>query len=179
MNKIYLIGYMGCGKTTIGRLLAKQIGWSFVDMDTYIENRHQETISELFAKQGESFFRKAEHTSLEEISKSENIVVSTGGGTPCFFDNIDLMNRTGLSFYIYMSPKALSIRLESNTKNRPLLRDKKGKSLESFIEAQLSQRQPFYEKALYRVNNEREHPQATVEEIINILKNKYMDNGKI
>jgi shikimate kinase len=67
---------MGCGKTTIGRLLAKQIGWSFVDMDTYIENRHQETISELFAKQGESFFRKAEHTSLEEISKSENVILN-------------------------------------------------------------------------------------------------------
>ena len=169
MNKIFLVGYMGCGKSTIGRLLAKRLQWSFVDMDAYIENRHHKTINELFAERGEEVFRRLERSALEEISCFDLAVISTGGGAPCFFDNIDLMNQSGICIYIAMTPEALSRRLAANTQNRPLLRNKKEDELQLFIRTQLAQRQPFYDKAIYKVNNDEKKPQDTAEEIFNLL----------
>ncbi|MBR6078383.1 MAG: AAA family ATPase, partial [Paludibacteraceae bacterium] len=86
MERVYLIGYMGCGKTTIGKRLAKSLGWDVIDMDSRIENRYRKTIPDIFASEGEESFRKKERFILEELSALENVVVSTGGGAPCFFD---------------------------------------------------------------------------------------------
>ncbi len=91
--RIFLIGYMGSGKSTLGRRLAKHLNLQFVDMDHYIEERNYKTIPQIFAEEGEAEFRKKERKALEELSEFTNIIIATGGGAPCFFDNIDIMNR--------------------------------------------------------------------------------------
>ena len=93
MKRIILIGYMGAGKTTVGRALAKELGLEFYDLDWYIENRRRKKIPQIFDEEGEEGFRRIEYNMLHEVAEFENIVLSCGGGTPCFFDNIDYMRR--------------------------------------------------------------------------------------
>ena len=92
MTRILLTGYMGAGKTTLGRALATKLGLTFIDLDCYIEERFRKTISQIFAEKGEEGFRDIERRMLHEVAEFEDIIISTGGGTPCFFDNIDYMN---------------------------------------------------------------------------------------
>ena len=148
MNRIFLIGYMGSGKTTIGKLLAEQLGYTFVDMDTHIEEKHFKTVSQIFADLGEEQFRLLEQQCLHEVSEFENVVIATGGGAPCFFDNVDYMNRHGLTVYIKLSVEQLAERLENSKANkRPLLANRKGKELQDFIAEGLAKRDPFYSRA--------------------------------
>ncbi|MDE6688385.1 MAG: shikimate kinase, partial [Prevotella sp.] len=107
MVRIILIGYMGAGKTTIGKALAKELDIPFYDLDWYIESRRHKTVSQLFAEVGEEAFRKIEHNMLHEVAEFENVIISCGGGTPCFFDNIDYMNRQGQVVYLKASPEVL------------------------------------------------------------------------
>jgi shikimate kinase len=94
MKPFFLIGYMGSGKTTLGKQLAKKLNLQFVDMDLFIENRYHKSISEIFKEKGEDGFREIERRTLQEIAGFENVIISTGGGLPCFFDNMDLMNKS-------------------------------------------------------------------------------------
>ena len=93
MKSIIIIGYMGAGKTTVGKALAKELGVMFYDLDWYIETRMHKTVKEIFDEKGEEGFRIIEHNMLHEVAEFENVVVSCGGGTPCFFDNMDYMNQ--------------------------------------------------------------------------------------
>ena len=95
MTRIILIGYMGAGKTTIGKALARQLGIMFYDLDWYVENRMRKSIAQIFDESGEDGFREIEHNMLHEVAEFEDIVLSCGGGTPCFFDNMDYLNRQG------------------------------------------------------------------------------------
>ena len=148
MNRIFLIGYMGSGKTTVGKLLAERLGYSFVDMDTRIEEKHFKTVSQIFADLGEEQFRLLEQKCLHEVSEFENVVIATGGGAPCFFDNIEYMNRSGLTVYIKLSVEQLAERLENSRANkRPLLANRKGEELQAFIAEGLARREPFYSQA--------------------------------
>ena len=169
MERVYLIGYMGCGKTTIGKRLAKSLGWDVIDMDSRIENRYRKTIPDIFASEGEESFRKKERFILEELSALENVVVSTGGGAPCFFDNIDVMNATGLCVYIRMTPEALAARLKNAKANRPLLKDKTEEELADFIKEQLEKRRAFYEQARYVIDNDNGTPEEAVAKIAELL----------
>lgn len=144
---IFLIGYMGCGKSSIGRPLARRLGLGFVDMDSEIERRCGVTVQELFARDGEEAFRRQERALLEELIAAEHTVVATGGGVPCFFDNIELMNRAGLTVYFKMTPEKLAARLEHGKAKRPLLRDKTQEELVGFIRDNLAVREPFYARA--------------------------------
>lgn len=107
MRRIIIIGYMGAGKTTVGRALAAELGIEFYDLDWYIESRMRKTVKQLFDEVGEEGFRKIEHNMLHEVAEFENVVISCGGGTPCFFDNMAYMNQQGDTVYLKASPEIL------------------------------------------------------------------------
>jgi shikimate kinase len=149
--RIYLIGYMGCGKSTLGRRLAKHLDVQFVDMDHYIEERNCKTIPQIFAEEGEAEFRKKERKALEELSEFTDIVIATGGGAPCFFDNIDLMNRSGKTIYMNIDPVILADRLLKSKTERPLIKGKSREELVAFIDDTLRKRNEFYLQARYQI----------------------------
>jgi shikimate kinase len=144
---IFLIGFMGSGKSTIGKLLAQDLKYTFIDLDTYIESRHHNTIAELFAKHGEHGFRIIEKESLHELESLQHIVIACGGGTPCFFDNMDWMKSIGVVVFLHCSPDSLFDRLKSEQAHRPLIRDFEPTALKQFIVKKLEERLPYYTQA--------------------------------
>ena len=152
MIRIILIGYMGAGKTTVGKSLAKELGVPFYDLDWYIESRMRKTVAQIFAEKGEDGFRKIEYNMLHEIAEFEDVIVSCGGGTPCFFDNIDYMNQQGPVIYLKAEPEVLYKHLVMSKNDRPLLRGKSPEQLITFIREQLEKREPFYSKARYTLD---------------------------
>lgn len=151
MKRIILIGYMGAGKTTIGRTLARELGLEFYDLDWYVENRFRLRIPEIFAQRGEEGFREIERKMLHEVAEFEDIVLSCGGGTPCFFDNIDFMNARGETIYLQASPEVLQTHLRMGKSKRPLIDGKSPDELEAYIRESLAQREPFYTQAKHIV----------------------------
>ncbi|MCF6333009.1 MAG: shikimate kinase [Draconibacterium sp.] len=149
--RIYLIGYMGCGKSTLGRKLSKHLNLQFVDMDHYIEERNCKTIPQIFAEEGEVEFRKKERKALEELSGFNDIVIATGGGAPCFFDNIELMNNSGKTIYLNIDPTILADRLLNSKTVRPLIHGKSREELVAFIDETLEKRDEFYKKAEFQI----------------------------
>lgn len=147
MQRIIIIGYMGAGKTTVGKALAKDLGLTFYDLDWYIESRMRKTVKQIFDEQGEEGFRRIERNMLHEVAEFENVVISCGGGTPCFFDNMDYMNLQGQTFYLKATPDVLFKHLKMGKSVRPLLLNKTPDEVRSFIEEQLTRREPFYTKA--------------------------------
>ena len=147
MTRIFLIGYMGAGKTTLGRALAKELDIQFIDLDSYIEKRLCKSVSQIFAENGEEGFRDIERRMLHEVGDFENVVISTGGGTPCFFDNIEYMNRQGATVFLDVPVERLFIRLKIARKKRPLVMEKNDDELRDFITEQLAKRMPYYSKA--------------------------------
>ena len=147
MRPIFLIGYMGSGKTTLGRALGRRLGLQFVDLDLYIESRYMRTISQLFAERGEDKFRSIEREMLHEVAEMEDVVVACGGGTPCYYDNIDYMNRCGTTVFLSASEDRLFARLSINRNKRPLIKDLDNQSLRIFIRENLALRMPHYSKA--------------------------------
>lgn len=147
MTRIFLIGYMGAGKTTLGRALAGDLGLEFIDMDFYIEQRHHSSISGLFARHGEEGFRQIERQVLHEVGEFEDIIISCGGGTPCFFDNMDYMNRQGDTVLLDVPIDVLVRRLAANRSKRPVLAGKSDEELRGFIAGNLETRMPYYSRA--------------------------------
>ena len=143
---------MGAGKTTIGRALSKELGLPFYDLDWYIESRRHKTIARLFEEEGEEKFRQIEHNLLHELAEFEDVIVSCGGGTPCFFDNIDYMNRQAQVVYLKATPEVLYKHLKMARIERPLLKGKSQEELLGFIREQLEKREPFYTKARHTLD---------------------------
>jgi len=152
MRRIILIGYMGSGKTTVGRALSKETGMMFYDLDWYIESRMHTTVSKLFSERGEEAFRKIEYNMLHEVAEFEDVIISCGGGTPCFFDNIDYLNQQGDVVYLKATPETLYKHLLMAKIERPLLKDKTPDELIAYITEHLQERKPFYEKARYTLD---------------------------
>ncbi len=168
--RIYLIGYMGCGKSTIGRRLAAQLNLHFIDLDKYIEERCFKTIPAIFADEGESGFRERERHALIEVTQFEDVVVGTGGGAPCFFDNMELMNQNGITIYLSPDIETLANRLQKSKTERPLIAGKSREELLAFIANALKIRGPFYEKAQYTIHVENDlDPDEVVKDINNHL----------
>ena len=159
--RIYLIGYMGSGKSHLGWKLANHLGVQFVDMDNYIEERNCKTIPQIFAEEGEAEFRKIERKALEELSEFTDLVTATGGGAPCFFDNIDLMNETGKTIYLNIDPEILANRLLKSKTERPLIKGKSREELVEFIDETLKKRNQFYSQAIYQITE----PDIDLEEL--------------
>ena len=152
MGLVFLVGFMGCGKTSWGRKLAAGLGYDFLDLDHALEAHAGMTIAEYFSTHGELEFRKLESEMLKTTAYPENTIVSTGGGLPCFFNHMDWMNTHGQTLYIQLSPKALASRLENAKTPRPVLQGKKGDELTAFIQTKLAEREHFYLQAKHVVN---------------------------
>lgn len=143
---------MGAGKTTVGRDLAKDLGLFFYDLDWYIESRMRKKVKQIFDEEGEEGFRRIEHNMLHEVAEFENIVLSCGGGTPCFFDNMEYMNRQGVTIYLKATPEVLYTHLKMGKGVRPLLLNKTPDEVQAFIRQQLPERERFYCQARHTVD---------------------------
>ena len=155
MNTIFLIGYMGCGKTTLGRALAAEAGMDFLDLDEYIEETYETTITDLCARMGESRYRQLEREALIEVAGRTGTVISTGGGTPCHFDNMDIMNRSGLTIWLQTSAERLALRLclPGQRHNRPLIANLSDDEVLATVKKALADREQYYGKAQLRFDS--------------------------
>lgn len=147
MKRIILLGYMGAGKTTVGRELAKRLDMRFYDLDWYIESRFNKKVSQIFAEEGEEGFRKKERNMLHEVAEFEDVIISLGGGTPCFFDNMEYINQQGDTIYLKGTPDVLYEHLMMAKGKRPLLEGKSPEELKEYIKTSLIGREPFYNQA--------------------------------
>ena len=152
MTPIFLIGYMGSGKTTLGRALADKMQCEFIDLDHYIENRYHKTVKQIFAEFGEARFREIETHLLDEVSDFTDVVIACGGGTPCFGNNMELMRQKGLVVYLYVSVQCLFNRLTlpHSKAKRPIIANKSDEELMDFISENTKRRDPFYSKAHFK-----------------------------
>jgi shikimate kinase len=147
MLRIFLIGFMGAGKTTIGKELSTLTNCSFIDLDFFIERRYHKTIRQIFEEKGEEAFREIEHKMLREVAEFEDVIISTGGGTPCFYQNMQFMNGCGTTIYLKVSNKELVKRIQTHKSTRPMLKNLSGDELNRFVDETMSKRQPYYEQA--------------------------------
>ena len=147
--KIILIGMPGSGKSTLGRVLAKMLQYQFIDLDERIEAHEGKTIAEIFAAYGEEYFRNTERKILNSALQESNAIISTGGGAPCFFDNMEQIKSGGTSIYLNVSIEALLSRLNAGKATRPMLSEKSDEELRLFLDLKLKERAPFYEQADY------------------------------
>ena len=152
MIRIILIGYMGAGKTTVGKALAADLGVPFYDLDWFITTRYRRSVPEIFAERGEEGFRDLERRMLHEAAEFEDIVLSCGGGTPCFFDNMDYMNSLADTVYLKATPEVLAQHLRMGKGKRPLLEGKSPEELEDYIREMLVTREPFYSQAKHVID---------------------------
>ena len=159
MIRIFLTGYMGAGKTTLGKAFARELNVPFIDLDWYIEERFHKSIREL------------ERNMLHEVSEFENVIISTGGGTPCFFDNMDYMNGHGQTVFLDVHPDILFNRLRVATHQRPILQGKTDEELRAFIVDALDKRAPFYLQARYRFDAGRLESRRQIAESVQQLRN--------
>lgn len=170
LNLVF-IGYMGCGKTSVGKLLAKFLGISFYDLDNLIIKIESQSIDEIFIKKGEKNFRLIEHQILKHFFKKQmkSYVLSVGGGTPCYHGNIFMMKNYAKTFYLKACPNTLFQRLKYEKYNRPIIQKFSDCNLLDFISTHLSKREPFYEKAHEHINIYNKPIIKIVQEIIKII----------
>ena len=153
MQMLFLVGYMGCGKSTLGRKLARRLGGEFVDTDSLVEEREGASVADVFRYEGETRFREIERTVLEEtILREGRAVISTGGGLPTWSDNMECMNRAGLTVYLRRTPEQIARRLSPyGRQKRPRLRGLNDDELVAFMTRDMAVREPFYAKAALTV----------------------------
>ena len=168
MAKFFIIGYMGSGKTTAGKKLSLKLGYEFADLDKVIESEYGLTIPQIFSTKGESEFRSIEHNSLKKLIEKDNIVIACGGGTPCYYSNMELMNNNGITVYLKMSVDTLVSRLEIAKTERPVIANKSGEELRKFVARQLEKREGFYHQAQYTVKGK----DLNVDELAKFVKEK-------
>lgn len=171
MIRIFLTGYMGAGKTTLGKAFARELNVPFIDLDWYIEERFHKSIRELFVERGEASFRELEQSMLHEVGEFENVIISTGGGTPCFFDNMEYMNQHGQTIFLDVHPDILFQRLRVATQQRPILQGKTDEELRAFIVETLDKRAPFYSQAHHRFNGGHLESHRQIAESVQQLRN--------
>lgn len=171
MRKIILVGYMGVGKTTIANLLSEKINFKAIDLDQLIEKKVGLSITELFEQKGEIYFRKIEHTHFKEMAENdENLIISTGGGTPCYANNhLFLTAENVVSIYLKASIDTILKRLKSEKSKRPLVAHKSEEDLKEFVAKHLFERSYFYNQAKFVVVTDDKSPETITEEIIRLL----------
>ncbi len=152
--RIFLVGFMGSGKTKIGKLMAQHLGYSFVDMDQQLEARFGMSVSRIFSELGEATFRAAEREWIDNLAQSEQLIIATGGGTPCQANNMSRMMELGKTVYLKVSEIALYTRLSEPRRKakRPLLAELSDEELKAYIYKTIAAREPFYQQAHIEVN---------------------------
>lgn len=167
---ISLIGYMGSGKSHIAKLLSDRLGIKLIDLDKEISKKNKMTIAEMFQKKGEIFFRRQERALLEEIVATEDsCILSLGGGTPAYYNNMELINQNSESIFLRTSVKNLTERLLKQKHKRPFIANISDQDLPEFIAKHLFERNIFYNKAKYTVNTDDKTPEMVVEELCDLL----------
>ncbi|WP_367757771.1 shikimate kinase [Flavobacterium sp. WC2430] len=171
MKKIILLGYMGCGKSTIAKMLSKNIQIPFVDLDKYIEDKANKSINTIFELYGEIYFRKLEHESFVELLNSDQeVIIGLGGGTPCYANNHELLKGNGVkSIYLKASIQTLFDRLSVNKSKRPLIANKNDEDMKEFIAMHLFERSFYYNQAQYTVSVDAKTIDETVNDILAVL----------
>ncbi|MFY1047752.1 shikimate kinase [Chryseobacterium sp. GP-SGM7] len=163
---ISLVGYMGSGKSHISKILSDKINFKLIDLDKEISRRNKLTISEIFDKKGEIYFRKLERETLEEIlAAQENIVLSLGGGTPAYYNNMEIINNNSKSIFLRASIETLSERILKQKEKRPLIAKISDEDLPEFIAKHLFERNVFYSKAQFSINTDNKNPEDIINEI--------------
>jgi shikimate kinase len=167
-NPIFLIGMPGAGKTTIGRKLSTALQMPFIDLDEYIEAKHGQSVRQIFADKGESFFRQAEAAALREVANhNEGAIVATGGGTPCFLNNMELMNEAGTTVFLKLTPEVIAERLMAHGREqRPLVAGKTPDEIRQFVTETLAKRLEFYQNAHITYQN----PSRDISELCRMLR---------
>ena len=168
--RIFLIGYMGAGKTTLGKAFARELDLTFIDLDWYIEERYHKTIQQIFQEQTEKGFRELEKRMLHEVAEFENVVISTGGGTPCFFDNMEYMSSQGETVFLEVTPEVLFQRLRIAKRQRPLLAQKTDEEIKTFIHNALQERMPYYSQAKHTFKADELEDKRQIQQSVNALK---------
>lgn len=166
MKRIYLIGYMGCGKSSAMKHLANKMSWKAYDLDKLFEERYKISVQDFFHKYDEAAFRKLESQLLKETVSFNNAVIATGGGTPCFYDNMEWMNANGTTVFLKVAPMTAVHRLMQSKKKRPLIAGKSEQEVIDFVSQHYGDRMKFYEKAHITVKGEN----LDVEEVIGRLQ---------
>ena len=167
--RIFLVGFMGAGKSVIGRRLAKSLSLSFYDLDEEIESRYKMSVSAIFQKYDEDCFRKLETSTLESFSKLDNFVLSCGGGTPCFGENMSLMNSLGSTIYIKITADELTERIANSFHKRPLTEGKSDAELAEYVTSTLKTREHYYSMAKITVDGSGTDKNALTERILETI----------
>ena len=152
LKRIFLIGFMGSGKSTFGKKLAKELNTTFIDLDKVIEEKAKCSVGDIFKYLGEDTFRTMESEALKSFEHLDGFVMATGGGTPCYFSNIDYINDQGISIYIELDTKSIYNRLVNAKNVRPTMKGKNQEELMKFIEDTFQHRKAIYERATFKVN---------------------------
>ncbi len=165
--KVVLVGYMASGKSSVGKLLAKDLGLEFIDLDTYIEAQQQKSIKEIFSEKGEIFFRKLEHQMLSDVlTQKKSILLSTGGGTPCYGTNMEtILQNSDHSIYLQLPVSALVERIEKEKDQRPLVRELGIDELPEFVGKHLFERRSYYSQAKHVLDCNGKSIQEVLDEI--------------
>lgn len=171
VRKLFLVGYMGCGKSTLGRKLSRRMRWPIIDTDHQIEEREGASVADIFRYEGEEHFRREERRLMEELVADEwQMIISTGGGLPTWSDNMDYMNRAGLTVYIRRSAEQIASRLSPyGRQKRPSLRGLNDEELVSFMQRHMAERSPWYERAALTLDGDRYGDEELVEQVLNYI----------
>jgi shikimate kinase len=165
--RIFLIGFMGSGKSTLGSALAKSLGYDYWDTDNWIEKTEGKSISDLFETKGEAYFRAREKEALAVAVQQKNVIIATGGGLPCFFDNMDVIQQFGWSVFLKINAADLLERLQGETAQRPLLSEMKEQELLEWMEYKIESRNEFYTRADIHVNGN-----LAIDELVDLILGK-------
>ncbi|HUX85046.1 MAG TPA: shikimate kinase [Chitinophagaceae bacterium] len=166
-KKVYLLGFMGSGKTFWGARLSERLGFPYIDLDAALVDQEGLTVARIFESRGETYFRQVERDLLRGISTQETFVMSCGGGTPCFFDNIEFMNGQGITIWLDPGLDLLLERIQRKKSKRPLVASLSGDALRDYVVSKLEERRPFYSRATHRVDPDQMNPETFNELICN------------
>jgi shikimate kinase len=165
---IFLLGMPGCGKSVGGKILAEKLNFLFIDLDLFIQKKEEKNIREIFRQHGEEYFREKESAYLKSLPVEQSTVVSLGGGTPCFHDNMNWIKENGKSFYLKMNSETLAIRIQPKNQDRPLLNDVLKENLVKKIEEVSMQRESFYGRADFIIECGNESPEMIAEKVFQL-----------